>query len=46
MPSDRPGMLMRRRLMKLFKEHGEAEVFAPRNAGAPAAPMAATMAAE
>jgi hypothetical protein len=33
MVSDRPGMIMRRRLMKLFDEHGETEVFAPRNAG-------------
>jgi phenylpropionate dioxygenase-like ring-hydroxylating dioxygenase large terminal subunit len=33
MVSDRPGMIMRRRLMKLFEEHGETEVFAPRNAG-------------
>jgi hypothetical protein len=33
MVSDRPGMMMRRRLMKLFDEHGETEVFAPRNAG-------------
>ena len=32
MVSDRPGMIMRRRLMKLLEEHGEAEVFAPRNA--------------
>jgi hypothetical protein len=41
MPSDRPGMMMRRRLMKLLEEHGETEVFAPRNAGAPVAAMAA-----
>jgi hypothetical protein len=26
MPSDRPGMIMRQRLMKLLNEHGEAEV--------------------
>jgi phenylpropionate dioxygenase-like ring-hydroxylating dioxygenase large terminal subunit len=26
MPSDRPGMIMRRRLLKLLKEHGEEEV--------------------
>jgi hypothetical protein len=26
-------MIMRKRLMKLFEEHGEAEVYAPRNAG-------------
>ena len=26
-------MIMRRRLMKLFDDHGETEVFAPRNAG-------------
>ena len=37
MVSDRPGMIMRRRLMKLLEEHGEVEVFAPRNAGAPMA---------
>jgi phenylpropionate dioxygenase-like ring-hydroxylating dioxygenase large terminal subunit len=36
MVSDRPGMLMRKRLLKLFEEHGEAEVYAPRNAGAAA----------
>ena len=36
MVSDRPGMIMRKRLMKLFEEHGEAEVYAPRNAGAAA----------
>ncbi len=33
MVSDRPGMMMRRRLMKLFDDHGETEVYAPRNAG-------------
>jgi hypothetical protein len=33
MVSDRPGMIMRKRLMKLFEDHGEAEVYAPRNAG-------------
>lgn len=27
MPSDRPGMIMRKRLMALLAEHGEAEVF-------------------
>jgi phenylpropionate dioxygenase-like ring-hydroxylating dioxygenase large terminal subunit len=27
MPSDRPGMIMRRRLMQLLEEHGESEVF-------------------
>ena len=26
MPSDRPGMIMRRRLLRLLKEHGEEEV--------------------
>ncbi len=26
MPSDRPGMLMRRRLLELLREHGEEEV--------------------
>ena len=41
MASDRPGMMMRRRLMKLFEEHGETEVYAPRNAGAPVAAIAA-----
>jgi phenylpropionate dioxygenase-like ring-hydroxylating dioxygenase large terminal subunit len=30
MPSDRPGMIMRRRLLELLKEHGESEV--PREA--------------
>jgi phenylpropionate dioxygenase-like ring-hydroxylating dioxygenase large terminal subunit len=34
MPSDRPGMLMRKRLLALLTEHGEIEV--PRSAGAPA----------
>jgi len=43
MVSDRPGMIMRRRLMKLLEEHGEVEVFAPRNAGAT---VAAAIAAE
>ena len=33
MVSDRPGMMMRKRLMQLFDEHGEVEVYAPRNAG-------------
>jgi hypothetical protein len=28
-------MIMRKRLMALLEQHGEAEVFAPRNAGAP-----------
>ena len=41
MVSDRPGMIMRRRLLKLLEDHGEAEVFAPRNAGAPVAAIAA-----
>jgi phenylpropionate dioxygenase-like ring-hydroxylating dioxygenase large terminal subunit len=41
MVSDRPGMIMRRRLLQLLEDHGEVEVFAPRNAGAPAAAMAA-----
>ena len=41
MPSDRPGMLMRRRLNKLFEEHGEAEMYAARNAGTPIAAVAA-----
>ena len=41
MTSDRPGMIMRRRLLKLLEDHGEAEVFAPRNAGAPLAAVAA-----
>jgi hypothetical protein len=41
MVSDRPGMIMRRRLLKLLEDHGEAEAFAPRNAGAPVAVMAA-----
>jgi hypothetical protein len=27
MVSDRPGMIMRKRLMKLLEEHGEAEVY-------------------
>ena len=26
MPSDRPGMIMRKRLLALFEEHGEAEI--------------------
>lgn len=26
MPSDRPGMIMRRRLLELLREHGEEEV--------------------
>ena len=41
MVSDRPGMIMRRRLLQLFEDHGEAEVFAPRNAGAPVTAIAA-----
>jgi phenylpropionate dioxygenase-like ring-hydroxylating dioxygenase large terminal subunit len=41
MVSDRPGMIMRRRLMKLLEENGEAEVFAPRNAGVHVSAMAA-----
>ena len=41
MPSDRPGMIMRRRLKKLLEDHGEAEAFAPRNAGTPVAAVAA-----
>ena len=40
MPSDRPGMIMRRRLKKLLEDHGEVEVFAPRNAGAQIAAVA------
>lgn len=31
MASDRPGIIMRRRLSKLLEDHGEMEVFAPRN---------------
>ena len=41
MMSDRPGVIMRRRLMKLLDEHGEPERFAERNAGAPAPALAA-----
>ena len=41
MVSDRPGMIMRRRLMKLLEENGEAEVFAPRNAGSRVSAIAA-----
>jgi hypothetical protein len=37
MVSDRPGMIMRKRLLALLEQHGEAEVFAPRNTGAPIA---------
>jgi hypothetical protein len=33
MVSDRPGIIMRKRLMKLLEDHGETEVYAPRNAG-------------
>jgi hypothetical protein len=32
---------MRRRLQKLLEDHGEVEVFAPRNAGVPMAAVAA-----
>ena len=41
MVSDGPGMIMRRRLLKLLHEHGESEVFAPRNAGTRVAAVAA-----
>jgi hypothetical protein len=41
MISDRPGVIMRRRLRRLLEEHREVEVFAPLNAGAPAAATAA-----
>jgi hypothetical protein len=41
MVSDRPGMIMRRRLMKLLEENDETEVFAPRNAGTRVPAMAA-----
>ena len=41
MVSDRPGMIMRRRLMKLLEDNGETEVFAPRNAGARISAIAA-----
>jgi phenylpropionate dioxygenase-like ring-hydroxylating dioxygenase large terminal subunit len=41
MVSDRPGMIMRRRLSKLLEDHGESEVFAPRNAGHHVPAMAA-----
>jgi len=41
MVSDGPGMIMRRRLLKLLQEHGESEVFAPRNAGTRVAAVAA-----
>ncbi len=34
-------MIMRRRLTKLLEDHGEAEVFAPRNAGDHVPAMAA-----
>ena len=40
MPSDRPGLIMRRRLLKLLREHGEEEV-----SGTPARPAAAFTAA-
>jgi len=39
--SDGPGVIMRRRLLKLLYEHGESEVFAPRNAGIRVAAVAA-----
>src|SRR5215470_874252 len=41
MVSDGPGVIMRRRLLKLLHEHGESEVFAPRNAGNRVAAVAA-----
>ena len=41
MVSDGPGMIMRRRLLKLLHEHGECEVFASRNAGTRVAAVAA-----
>jgi phenylpropionate dioxygenase-like ring-hydroxylating dioxygenase large terminal subunit len=41
MVSDGPGVIMRRRLLKLLHEHGESEVFAPRNAGIRVAAVAA-----
>ena len=41
MVSDGPGVIMRRRLLKLLHEHGESEVFAPRNAGIRDAAVAA-----
>ena len=41
MVSDGPGMIMRRRLLKLLHEHGESEVFAPRKAGTRVAAVAA-----
>ena len=41
MVSDGPGVIMRRRLLKLLHEHGESEVFAPRNAGTRVAAVAA-----
>ena len=44
MVSDRPGMIMRRRLMKLLQDNGEAETFAERNA-LPSAPPASPAAA-
>jgi phenylpropionate dioxygenase-like ring-hydroxylating dioxygenase large terminal subunit len=40
MASDRPGIIMRRRLSKLLEDHGETEVFAPRN-GVPERAIAA-----
>jgi len=39
MPSDRPGMLMRKRLLALLTEHGEIEV--PRSASAPSGGVSA-----
>jgi phenylpropionate dioxygenase-like ring-hydroxylating dioxygenase large terminal subunit len=35
MPSDRPGIIMRRRLLELLRAHGEEEIFGPANTGAP-----------
>lgn len=29
MPSDKPGMIMRKQLLALLREHGEEEVFRP-----------------
>jgi phenylpropionate dioxygenase-like ring-hydroxylating dioxygenase large terminal subunit len=37
MVSDRPGMIMRKRLLQLLEQNGETEAFAPRNAGVPVA---------
>jgi hypothetical protein len=42
MPSDRPGVLMRRRLLELLKKHGETEVtHAPTLISVPGQPMTA-----